>query len=88
MVELSKEADLSKRKLVSITAGNYGKAFAYYLQKAGLSGTCVMPLTVPDNRVKMLKVRMYMCVYLDNIAFSISKKQGREALSNISRVIF
>ncbi|KAK7102030.1 L-threonine ammonia-lyase-like [Littorina saxatilis] len=53
--EVSKATDLSERMLVTMSAGNYGKAFAYYLQKCGLPGTCVMPITVPDNRVTLLK---------------------------------
>lgn len=32
--------ELNHKQLVTISAGNYGKAFAYYLQKAGLVGTC------------------------------------------------
>ena len=53
--------DLSKKMLLTVSAGNYGKAFAYYLQKSELQGTCVMPITAPDNRVTLLKV-LCVCV--------------------------
>lgn len=53
--EIAKATDLSGRTLITMSAGNYGKAFAYYLQKSSLQGVVVMPITVPDNRVTLLK---------------------------------
>ncbi|XP_076448691.1 L-threonine ammonia-lyase-like [Babylonia areolata] len=53
-----------KRSLVTMSAGNYGRAFAHYLQRAGVPGVCVMPITVPDNRVALIKsmgVRVEQC---------------------------
>ena len=62
--EVAMTTDLSNRMLITMSAGNYGKAFAYYLQNSGHKGMCVMPLTVPDNRVALLKVQIctYVCV--------------------------
>lgn len=48
--------ELNHKQLVTISAGNYGKAFAYYLQKAGLVGTCIVPLTAAESNVLLLKV--------------------------------
>ncbi|XP_025091966.1 uncharacterized protein LOC112562733 isoform X1 [Pomacea canaliculata] len=47
--------DLTDKKLVTMSAGNYGKAFAYYLQSARVSGVCVMPVTAPENRVQLIR---------------------------------
>ncbi|KAK7490025.1 hypothetical protein BaRGS_00018725 [Batillaria attramentaria] len=53
--KLSATCDLSNKKLLTMSAGNYGKAFAYYLSRKGLVGKCVMPITAPDNRVALIK---------------------------------
>lgn len=55
MEKLSRKFDLRHKKLLTMSAGNYGKAFAYYLGEKGLSGKCIMPLTAPDNRVTLIK---------------------------------
>ena len=68
--EVALTTDLSNRMLITMSAGNYGKAFAYYLQNSGYKGICVMPLTVPDNRVALLKVQMF--VYAMRITMPIS----------------
>ena len=47
-------------QLVSMSAGNYGKAFAYMANKMGLKGTIIMPDTAPDNREALIKVRMHI----------------------------
>ncbi|XP_060074158.1 L-threonine dehydratase catabolic TdcB-like isoform X1 [Ylistrum balloti] len=44
-----------EKKLITISAGNYGKAFAYALNKLNLSGLCLMPLTAPSSRVQLIK---------------------------------
>ena len=54
--QVAETTDFSKTTLVTMSAGNYGKAFAYFLQKASLPGICVMPITVPDSRVTLIKV--------------------------------
>ncbi|KAK3588573.1 hypothetical protein CHS0354_026178 [Potamilus streckersoni] len=40
---------------VTLSAGNYGKAFAYCLKKQGLSGIVVLPDSAPDDRVKIIE---------------------------------
>lgn len=52
---LGRKCDLTQKKLLTMSAGNYGKAFAYYLRQKGLKGKCIMPITAPDNRVTLIK---------------------------------
>ncbi|KAL3852758.1 hypothetical protein ACJMK2_016375 [Sinanodonta woodiana] len=40
---------------VTLSAGNYGKAFAYCLKQQGLSGVVVLPHSAPDDRVKLIQ---------------------------------
>lgn len=56
MANLPQEVKRGKRKLITMSAGNYGKAFAYTLDKLNLSGLCLMPLTAPSSRVALIKV--------------------------------
>lgn len=39
-----------------MSAGNYGRTFAYMTNKMHLSGVILMPLTAPDNRAKVIEV--------------------------------
>ncbi|XP_061187813.1 L-threonine dehydratase catabolic TdcB-like isoform X2 [Saccostrea echinata] len=55
MANLPQEVKSGKRKLITMSAGNYGKAFAYTLNKLNLSGLCLMPLTAPSNRIALIK---------------------------------
>lgn len=55
MANLPQEVKSGKRKLITMSAGNYGKAFAYTLDKLNLSGLCLMPLTAPSSRVALIK---------------------------------
>ncbi|CAH3167375.1 unnamed protein product [Porites evermanni] len=45
----------SRRNLVSISAGNYGKAFAIATKKQNLPATLCMPETAPVNRVTLIE---------------------------------
>jgi len=45
-------------KLITMSAGNYGKAFAYALRQNNLSGLCLMPITAPQSRVELIKVKL------------------------------
>ena len=49
----------SKRNLVSISAGNYGKAFAIATKKQNLPATLCMPETAAVNRVTLIEVYLY-----------------------------
>ena len=64
MSDLPEEVKSGDKRLVTMSAGNYGKAFAYALNRLGLTGLCVMPLTAPSNRTELIKVcyTMYKCV--------------------------
>ena len=44
------------RKLLTMSAGNYGKAFAYMTRDLGLHAKVIMPETAPANRVSMIQV--------------------------------
>ena len=46
-----------KRRLVSMSAGNYGKAYAYAVKELGLQATLCMPETAPANRSKLIEVQ-------------------------------
>lgn len=47
----------SKKNLVSMSAGNYGKAFAFATRKQNLPATLCMPESVPLSRAKLIEVR-------------------------------
>lgn len=49
----------SKRNLVSISAGNYGKAFVIAAKKQNLPATLCMPETAPVSRVTLIEVFLY-----------------------------
>lgn len=53
---LPEEVKKGEKKLITMSAGNYGKAFAYTLQKIDLAGLCLMPITAPQSRVELIKV--------------------------------
>lgn len=42
-------------QLVTMSAGNYGKSYAYAAKSLGLSATVLMPDTAPANRAEMLQ---------------------------------
>ncbi|GFS03635.1 L-threonine dehydratase catabolic TdcB-like [Elysia marginata] len=44
-----------KAKLVTMSAGNYGKAFAHCVGKRTTKSVCYMPLTAPKNRVTTIE---------------------------------
>ena len=43
--------------LVSMSAGNYGKALAFASKKLNLPTTLCMPETAPSNKAKLIEVR-------------------------------
>ena len=45
-----------KHKIVTASAGNYGKAFGYLASKLGLKGLVLLPDTAPQNRTKVIEV--------------------------------
>lgn len=52
---LPDEVKKGDKKLITMSAGNYGKAYAYTLEKRNLSGLCLMPITAPQSRVELIK---------------------------------
>ena len=44
------------RKLVTMSAGNYGRAFAQALHERNLKGVVCMPETAPENRCQLIQV--------------------------------
>lgn len=57
MHKLLNKHDVEKKKLVTMSGGNYGKAFAYSVRGTGLEAVCIMPETVPANRIQVIQVR-------------------------------
>ncbi|XP_041377976.1 L-threonine dehydratase catabolic TdcB-like [Gigantopelta aegis] len=45
----------SGQKLITISAGNYGKSFAFALKSRGIPGICIMPDSVPFSRVQLIR---------------------------------
>ena len=62
----------SKKNLVSMSAGNYGKAFAFATKKRNLPATLCMPENAPISRAKLIEVRKkkLICIEL-TISFLI-----------------
>jgi len=46
-----------KKNLVSMSAGNYGKAFAFATKEQNLSATLCMPESAPISKAKLIEVR-------------------------------
>ena len=53
---LPDDCGTKQRPLISMSAGNYGKAFAFLCNKMALTGHIVMPDTAPDNRAQLIQV--------------------------------
>ena len=47
----------NERSLVSMSAGNYGKAFAFATKERSIPATLCMPETAPVNRATLIEVR-------------------------------
>ena len=56
MSSLPADVGSGDRKLLTMSAGNAGKTFAYLCQQMGRCGLVVMPETAPANRVDVIKV--------------------------------
>lgn len=48
-------AEESGVELVTMSAGNFGRSFAYMCHELGLRGRVLMPITAPDNRELLIK---------------------------------
>eukprot|EP00058_Branchiostoma_floridae_P014237 XP_002599725.1 hypothetical protein BRAFLDRAFT_62156 [Branchiostoma floridae] len=55
MAHIPDSAAQGQTQLISMSAGNFGKAFAYMVQQKGLKGTVFMPDTAPVNRAELIK---------------------------------
>uniref|UniRef100_K1QWD3 L-serine deaminase n=1 Tax=Magallana gigas TaxID=29159 RepID=K1QWD3_MAGGI len=77
MANLPQEVKSGKRKLITMSAGNYGKAFAYTLDKLNLSGLCLMPLTAPSSRVALIK----------SLGVSVEQCPTSELTSEVNRYV-
>ncbi len=49
------EIKKGEKSLITMSAGNYGRAFAYMCKELNLKGHVVMPNTAPDNRVELIR---------------------------------
>lgn len=50
-------------RFVTMSAGNYGKTFAYALKHYGSKGKVVMPETAPLSRATLIKVIGHLNLY-------------------------
>ena len=56
MANLSRtDKETSSGGLVTMSAGNYGRSFAYMCSELGVRAKVVMPLTAPQNRVDIIR---------------------------------
>ncbi|XP_064607223.1 L-threonine ammonia-lyase-like [Liolophura sinensis] len=49
------EVKSGEKKLITMSAGNYGKAFGHVTKELGLKGLCLIPKFAPANRVDVIK---------------------------------
>lgn len=54
--EKLKDKDATNLKLVTFSAGNYGKAFSFLCAKRGLKGKVLLPSSAAQSRVKYIEV--------------------------------
>ena len=65
------------KNLVSMSAGNYGKAFALATKKQNLPATLCMPESAPLSRAKLIEVRKKNCYTSKlTISFLIGRKHN------------
>ncbi|XP_035660329.1 probable serine racemase [Branchiostoma floridae] len=55
MTHISDSAVRGQTHLISMSCGNFGKAFAYMVQQKGLKGTVFMPDTASASRAELIK---------------------------------
>ena len=54
-----KERYGNNTSLITMSAGNYGKAFAHSVGKSVPRSVCVMPNTAPEERGILIKVSIF-----------------------------
>ncbi|CAL1528527.1 unnamed protein product [Lymnaea stagnalis] len=64
-------------KLVTMSAGNYGKAFAHVVGRLKSKSICVMPKTAPDNRVSLI----------ENMGVEVRKRPTNELQAEVDRLV-
>ena len=55
MENAPKEVLKREKRLITMSAGNFGRSFAYMCQELKLSGKVVMPVTAPSNRAEVIR---------------------------------
>ncbi|XP_014674576.1 PREDICTED: L-threonine dehydratase catabolic TdcB-like [Priapulus caudatus] len=55
LANLPDNVKTGRSRLITMSGGNYGKAFAYALSQMGLKGLVVMPTSVPTNRIELIE---------------------------------
>ena len=65
----------SDAKLVTMSAGNYGKAFAHCVGKRATKSVCYMPVTAPKDRVATIEVsyNLFFVLYHSLISYQQGK---------------
>ena len=79
MINLSKaaEAPNGSKRLVTMSAGNYGRSFAYMCKELGFKAKVVMPLTAPQNRVDVI----------NSYGVDVEKLPSSEMMSRVDRCV-
>lgn len=77
------EVKSGEKKLITMSAGNYGKAFGHVTKELGLKGLCLIPKFAPANRVDVIKVQLFLPLTLTFRAVAVVKS-SRNPLRNIT----
>ena len=78
MSKLSKaESPDGRKALVTMSAGNYGRSFAYMCRELGLVAKVIMPLTAPQNRVDVIR----------SYGVDVEKLPSSEMMSRVNRCV-
>ena len=74
-VKFFSEEKVDRPELVTMSAGNYGRAFSYAAQRLGLSATRLMPDTAPTSRAELL----------EGLGVNVERMKSAELMTGISR---
>jgi len=50
-------------KLVTFSAGNYGKAFSFVCSQRKLKGKVLLPTTAASSRIKFIQVKLFKLIF-------------------------
>ena len=77
MENAPKEVKDGDRTLITMSAGNYGRSFAYMCKELNLKGHVLMPITAPQNRVDLIR----------NYGLHVQQMPSKELKSSVERYV-